>query len=198
MKADLTAEFDAHPSHDDGSLVPVLIRLAWHSAGTYGRAAPRRAKLSQATAPTHTRPPARPPPPPTRNHGTTSSPPNPTPSHYMGVKTPQRVPVARTMGLRCASVSIGFQPNVITTPLIIPYHPQPTPSHRAQRSRECRLGQSSELLGAHQDQVPSGLLRGSLDPRCQRRHRAHGRTGHRLREYSVAALWFRIKIVFWV
>merc|ERR1719272_2139119 len=28
-------EFDAYPSHDDGSIAPAVIRLGWHSAGTY-------------------------------------------------------------------------------------------------------------------------------------------------------------------
>eukprot|EP00729_Bicosta_minor_P020089 gene20089-7897_t len=35
VKAAVLYEFDAYPSHDDGSIAPAVLRLGWHSAGTY-------------------------------------------------------------------------------------------------------------------------------------------------------------------
>ena len=36
IRKELLAMMD-NPSHDDGSIGPILIRLAWHSSGTYDR-----------------------------------------------------------------------------------------------------------------------------------------------------------------
>ena len=36
VREDLLAMMD-NPSHDDGSIGPILIRLAWHSSGTYDK-----------------------------------------------------------------------------------------------------------------------------------------------------------------
>lgn len=33
VKAAVLYEFDAYPSHDDGSIAPAVLRLGWHSAG---------------------------------------------------------------------------------------------------------------------------------------------------------------------
>ena len=36
IRKELLAMMD-NPSHDDGSIGPILIRLAWHSSGTYDK-----------------------------------------------------------------------------------------------------------------------------------------------------------------
>lgn len=35
VRADIAAELGKFPNHDDGTIAPVVLRLAWHSSGTY-------------------------------------------------------------------------------------------------------------------------------------------------------------------
>eukprot|EP00040_Diaphanoeca_grandis_P026341 m.147341 g.147341 ORF g.147341 m.147341 type:complete len:325 (+) comp30530_c1_seq2:144-1118(+) len=35
VKLDIEAEFESNPRYDDGTLAPIMIRLAWHSASTF-------------------------------------------------------------------------------------------------------------------------------------------------------------------
>lgn len=37
VRKDIAALLDKNPEYDDGSYGPVLVRLAWHSAGTYDK-----------------------------------------------------------------------------------------------------------------------------------------------------------------
>ena len=52
VKEELLKMMD-NPSHDDGSIGPILIRLAWHSSGTYDKESKTGRNVSKKKKPDH-------------------------------------------------------------------------------------------------------------------------------------------------